>query len=156
MSCDVGEATESLDNELCYDYNYELCSFSNISVTLPMSEPTPPSLYLRHSSFPNPSVASSTSKFILQPFFRFSYVTSSSLNSPGEPPMLLPVINHIHMDKFISIPSSISEYSFSFVTFVIPSSKWSRLPLFLLTFETHCSILFGNLSYIILNITIPF
>ena len=45
------------------------------------------SLYLRHSSFSNPSVASPTSQFILQPFFCFSYVTSSSLNSPGEPPM---------------------------------------------------------------------
>ena len=40
---------------------------------------TLPSLYLRHSSFLNPSVASPTSQFILQPFFRFSYVTSSSL-----------------------------------------------------------------------------
>ena len=49
--------------------------------------PTLPSLYLRHSSFTNPSVASPTSQFILQPFIRFSYVTSSSLNSPGEPPM---------------------------------------------------------------------
>ena len=28
-----------------------------------------------------------TSQFILQPFFRFSYVKSSSLNSLGEPPM---------------------------------------------------------------------
>ena len=46
--------------------------------------PTLPSLYLRHSSFSNPPVASPTSQFILQPFFRFSYVTSSSLNSPGE------------------------------------------------------------------------
>ena len=97
-------------------------------------------LYLRHSSFSNPSIASptdvqaresprgmrcsgtilriitshtwvhafsladsivstflsrlfswldhSTSQFILQPFFCFSYVTSSSLNSPGEPHML--------------------------------------------------------------------
>ena len=54
-------------------------SYSNPSVAL--------SLYLRHSSFSNPSVASLTSQFILQPFFRFSYVTSSSLNSPGEPPM---------------------------------------------------------------------
>ena len=26
-------------------------------------------------------------EFILQPFFRFSYVTSFSLNLPGEPPM---------------------------------------------------------------------
>ena len=50
--------------------------------------PTLPSLYLGHSSFSNPSVASPTSQFILQPFFPFFYVTSSSLNSPGEPPML--------------------------------------------------------------------
>ena len=49
--------------------------------------PTIPSLYLRHSSFSKPSVASPTSQFILQLFFRFSYVRSSSLNSPGEPPM---------------------------------------------------------------------
>ena len=34
--------------------------------------PTLPSLYLRHSSFSNPSVASQTSQFILQPFFRFT------------------------------------------------------------------------------------
>ena len=44
-------------------------------------------LYPHHSSFYNPSVASSTSQFILQPFLCFSYITSSSLNSPGEPPM---------------------------------------------------------------------
>ena len=49
--------------------------------------PTVPSLYLRHSSFSNPSVTSPTSQFILQPFFRFSYATSSSLSSPREPPM---------------------------------------------------------------------
>ena len=44
--------------------------------------PTLPSLYPRHSSFSNPSVASPTSQLI-QP----SYVTGSSLTSPGEPPM---------------------------------------------------------------------
>ena len=49
--------------------------------------PTPPLLYLRHSSFSNPYVASPTSQFILQVFFRFSYVTNSSLNSTGEPLM---------------------------------------------------------------------
>ena len=61
--------------------------------------PTFPSLPLRHSSFSNPSVAlptsnsisnpfvgSSTSQLILQLFFRFFYVTGSSLTSPGEPP----------------------------------------------------------------------
>ena len=54
MSCDVGEVTESLENELCYDYNYELCSFSNLSVTLPSSQ------------------------LISQPFRRFTYVTAHS------------------------------------------------------------------------------
>ena len=47
------------------------------------------SLYLRHSSFSNPSVASPTSQFILQHFFRFFYVTSSSLTSPREPPVMV-------------------------------------------------------------------
>ena len=51
--------------------------------------PTFPSLHLRHNSFCNPSVALPTSQLILQPIFRFCYVTSSSLNSPGEPPMVL-------------------------------------------------------------------
>ena len=48
---------------------------------------TLPSLYLRHNSFSNPSVASPTSQLIHQPFFRLSYVTGFSLTSPGEPPM---------------------------------------------------------------------
>ena len=38
-------------------------------------------------SFSNPSVASPTSQLILQSFFRFSYVTGSSLTWAGEPPM---------------------------------------------------------------------
>ena len=102
MSCDVGEVTESLENAFIH-----LTYIKAHSPTLPslylhhssFSNPcrftyitthslTLPSLHLRHSSFSNPFVASLTSQFILQPFFRFSYVTSSSLNSPGEPPML--------------------------------------------------------------------
>ena len=38
--------------------------------------PTIPSLYLRHSSFPNPSIALPTSQLIPQPFRRFTYVTA--------------------------------------------------------------------------------
>ena len=59
--------------------------------------PTFPSLHLRHNSFSNPFVALPTSQLVLQPFRYFtyvtvhspillslsSYVTSSSLNSPG-------------------------------------------------------------------------
>ena len=50
--------------------------------------PTLPSLYLCHSSFSNPTVASPTSQPILQSYFCFSYITGFSLTSPGEPPML--------------------------------------------------------------------
>ena len=88
MSCDVGEVTESLENQnelwrrwSDWSLENELC-FTYVTA----HSPTLPSLYLRHSSFSNPSVASPTSQFILQPFFHFSYITSSSLNSPGEPP----------------------------------------------------------------------
>ena len=78
MSCDVDEVTERLENELFYDYNYELCSFSNLSVNSPTSQlilqpfrrftyvtahsPTLTLLHLRHSLFPNPSFASPTSQ----------------------------------------------------------------------------------------------
>ena len=81
MSCDVGEVTERLENEL--SSFSKLCHFTYVTT----HSPTLPTLYLRLSSFSNPSVASPTSPFILQPFFHFSYVISSSLNSPGEPPM---------------------------------------------------------------------
>ena len=80
MSCDVGEVMESLENEHC--------CISSISMSSAHS-PTFSSLHPRHNSFYNPSVALPTSQFILQPFFCFSYVTSSSLNSPGEPPVPL-------------------------------------------------------------------
>ena len=82
-------------------------SFSNPSFACPTSQalhlihlassahsPTFPLLHLRHNSFFNPSVALPTSQLILQPFFRFSYVTGSSLTSPGEPPMLTSNNNH--------------------------------------------------------------
>ena len=42
---------------------------------------------IQQSSFSKLSVTSPTLQLILQPFRRFTYVTSSSLNSPGESPM---------------------------------------------------------------------
>ena len=74
MSSDVGKATEGLENELWHRWNdWKLGEWAE--------------LHLRHNSFSNPSVASPTSQHILQPFFRFSYVTGFSHTSPGEPPM---------------------------------------------------------------------
>ena len=55
-------------------------SFYSPSIASPKSK----AVHLRHSSFSNPSVASPTPQLILQPFFRFSYVTSSKFTSPGE------------------------------------------------------------------------
>ena len=73
--CEVGEAPLILQ------------AFSHFTYVLAHS-PTLPSLYLRRSSFSNPSVASPTSQLILQPVFRFSYLTEFSLMSAGEPRML--------------------------------------------------------------------
>ena len=61
--------------------------------------PTLPSFYLRHSSFSNPSVTS-TSQLILQIFRRFTYVTAHSL--------ALPLLHLRH--------SSFSNPSFAFLT----------------------------------------
>ena len=87
------------------------------AMTITMSSahsPTFPSLYLRHSSFSNPllrhnsfsnsSVASPTSQFILQPIFRFSYVTGSSLTSPVEPPMEIWIVRNKDEDKISVTP----------------------------------------------------
>ena len=77
MSCDVGKVTERLENELCSPTS-QLCSFSKLSVTSSTSQlilqpfrrfiyvtahsPTLPLVHLRHSSFSNPSFASTTSQ----------------------------------------------------------------------------------------------
>ena len=115
MICDISEATKGWRMNCHFTYvtayspilpslYLRHSSFYNPSVALLTSQllnlqplrhfisvtaysPTLPSLYLRHSSFSNPCVDSPTSQLILQPFFRFSYVTDSSLTSPGEPLM---------------------------------------------------------------------
>ena len=103
MSCDVGKATEALENELWLRWSDgKVGEWAELIVIVIAELILQPfrhftyvtthfsilqSLYLCQSSFSKPSVASPTSQFILQPFFRFSYVTSSSLNSPGKPPM---------------------------------------------------------------------
>ena len=84
MSCGVGEAAESLENELFPSLHLRHSYFSNL-----------PSLYLRHSSFSNPSVASPKSQLILQPFRRFTYVTAHS-------PTLLSVLLHLRIFTYIT------------------------------------------------------
>ena len=70
MSCDVGEATEELENELwCRWSDGKALRFSAHS-------PSFPSLHLRHISFFNLSVALPTSQLILQPFRCFTYITA--------------------------------------------------------------------------------
>ena len=71
MSSDVGEVTESLENELCSLYCRQLCSFSKLSVTSPTSQlilqPFRHFIYAQH---------------ILQHFHRFTYVTAHSQTLP--------------------------------------------------------------------------
>ena len=91
----VGKATEELENELWRRWSDGEMSSAHSPTFLrrfthvTAHSPTLPSLYLRHSSFFNPSVALPSSQLILQPFFRFFYGTGSSLTSPGESLMRL-------------------------------------------------------------------
>ena len=102
--------------------------------------PNFPSLHLHHSSFSNPTVALPTSQLILQPFccftyltvhsptiFCFSYVTSSSLMSPGKPPMVTDSIQNIHLNFFFSLQLQMNLISkhFSFSYPLLPPSSSS-------------------------------
>ena len=77
MSCDAGEVTERLENELCSDF---------------------PSLHLRHSAFSNPSVALPTSQIILQPFRCFAYVIAHS-------PTLLSLLQPFRHFTYVTVHS---------------------------------------------------
>ena len=98
-------------------------SFSNPSVALPTS----------HSLFSNPSIASPSSQFILQPFVCFSFVASSSLNSPGELPMQK---QHIFLEKTGGGPLTLLNLSLKpplicieYEVEKIPSSDHSPIPI---------------------------
>ena len=87
--------------------------------------PSFPLLHLRHSSFSKSSVALPTSQLILQPLFRFSYVTGSSLTSPGAPPM-----GSYHIQYFLS--DSIS--STTKTKWIIWQRCYNYSPIFLLQY----------------------
>ena len=57
---------------------------SAMTITMSSAHSPPfPSLYLRHNSFSNPSVALPTSQLILQPFRHFTYVKTHSPTLPS-------------------------------------------------------------------------
>ena len=65
MSCDVDKGTEGLENELWSRWsNGKLGEWAE--------------LYLRHSLFSNPSIASPTTQLILQHFHCFTYIAAHS------------------------------------------------------------------------------
>ena len=70
------------------------------------------SLRVRLSSATSEAVASPTSQFIVQPVFLFSYVTSSSLISRGEPPMVLlfPQFHPTSTPQFSNPPKFVISY----------------------------------------------
>ena len=148
MSCDVGEVTERLENELWADpawvprqewravdggwqgrhrrirrlrldvdtgrlnYNWlkrDCDSQLNLNGSFP-------SLHLRHKSFSNPSVVLPTSQLILQPFRRFTYVTTHSPTLPllhlrhslfSNPSLASPTSQALHLRHLASRPCSV-------------------------------------------------
>ena len=75
--------------------------------------PILPSLYLRYNSFSNPSVASPTSQLILQPFRRFTYVTTHSPTLP-----LLYLRHNSFSNPSVASPTS---HSFSNPSVALPT-----------------------------------
>ena len=106
--------------------------------------PTLPSLYLRHSSFSSPSVVSPTPQFIPQPFFRFTYVTSSSLDSPGEPAefILQPSRPFTYVTTHSpTLPSLYLRHSsFSNPSVASPTSQFILQPFFRFSYVTSSSL----------------
>ena len=128
--------------------------------------PTFPSLHLCHNSFSNPSVASPTSQFILQPFFSFSYVTSSSCNEQStfsklsvtsstsqlipNPSVALPtsqlILQPFRCFTYVTVhsPTLLSLYlhhsSFSNPSVVSPTSQFIPQPFFRFFYVTSSSL----------------
>ena len=93
MSCDVGKAAEVLESEMLCRWSAHDVGEATERLRLILQplhrftyvivhSPTLPPLYLRHSSFYSPSVASPTSHLTLQPFRRFIYATAHSSTLP--------------------------------------------------------------------------
>ena len=150
MSCDVGKATEGLENELwrrCSDGKFrewallKLQLFRHFTYVTTHS-PTIPSLSLRHSSFSNHSVASPTSQFIfepfLQPFFRFSYVTTIAHSPTFPSPHLVtvhsPTLSSAHSPTFPSF--HLRHSSFSNPSITSPTSQLILQPFCHFTYIT--------------------
>ena len=119
MSWDVGEASEGLENELQPFHH-----FTYVTAHSPIF----PSLYLRHSSFFNPSVASPTSQFILQPFRRFTCHSSFFNTSVASPTWQL-ILQTFRRFIYVTVHSStllllhLRHSSFTNPSFASPTSQ---------------------------------
>ena len=101
--------------------------------------PSFPSLYLRNSSFSNPSLALPTSQLNLQPFRYFTYVTAHS------PTLLSLLIRHsAHSPTFPSL--YLRHSSFSNPSVALPTSQLILQPFRCFTYVTaHSPTLFSLL-----------
>ena len=137
MSCDVGKVREGFENELWRrwsDGKVGEWALLYISISLylwallilqsfrpftyvPTHSPTLPSVYLRHSSFSNPSVAPPTSQLILQLFRCFTYITAHSPTLP---------LLHLRHNSF-SNPSFVSPTSQALRLIHLASRPWCVL-----------------------------
>ena len=117
MSCDVGKATEVLENELWRRWSDgkvgEWAELRDIEIYSRALSPTFPSLHRCHSPFRNTSVALPTSQLILQPFRRFIYVTAHSPTYPllhlrhssfSNPSFAFPTSQDLHLRHLASRP----------------------------------------------------
>ena len=90
--------------------------------------PTLPSLYLRHSSFPNPSVASPTSQLIFQPFCPPLWVRRQHARLSRSGPGFDPRSGQVSWVRFFrGFSSSVRQISGSFRPPRFPNIIWPSL-----------------------------
>ena len=147
MSSDVGEVTESLENE------QSSCSFSMLSIALPTSylilqpfrrftyvtahSPTLPLLHLRHSPFSNPSIPSPTSQLMSRahsPTFPSLHLRHSSFSNTSVPLPTSQLISRVHSPTFQSL--HLRHNPFSNPSDALPTSQFILQPFRCFTYVT--------------------
>ena len=105
--------------------------------------PTLPSLHLRHNTFYNQSVASPTSKLILQPFRSFTYVKTHSTTLPS-----LQLRHSSFYNPYIASPTSHLILNHSVAS---PTSQLILQPLRCFTYATW-RVAYGTFEDILIQI----
>ena len=150
MSCDIGEVTKRLENELWHTWSDETVGERAVTYVKGWNGWRMSRAHryrdIQQSSFSNLSVTSPTSQLILQPFRRFSYVTAHSTTLPllhlrhssfSNPSFASPTSRTLHLFHLATRPCRKVVHLWPFLNIIFK--------IIVLTIETICN------NYILTN-----